>query len=432
MHQTLEDLCNALDKLALAVTNAWTDDRTLCEVHGWHHPAVTRHDLASLPAKLSAQIRKVSPDQIDDSLDELLEDVPRRLKVLQGSTLPYMFNGNGHQAVPAYVSTIEWLQQAVQPLLDWQSVDNKTMPAALARRLRSINADLSEIVPEKEALSAQVKLIQDATATAESLPTDLENLREARKKVEKYSTDAAELFGNIQGQLKKVTEATDKTVGHEQEAKLLVQQCEEAYRITTTKGLAAAFDQRTDRLARSMWVWVIGLISTLGIGAYLGSHRIELLSSALTAPDPQWGVIWMHIVLSLLSVGAPLWFAWLATKQIGQRFRLSEDYGFKASVAKAYEGYRREAARIDEAFEARLFSSALTRLEEAPLRLVEQESHGSPWHELISSEAFQKAMNAFPDLKEKFVNVAHGMSEKIAVAATTPIDEKKVASSGAE
>lgn len=63
-----------------------------------------------------------------------------------------------------------------------------------------------------------------------------------------------------------------------------------------------------------------------------------------------------------------MWFAWLATKQIGQRFHLAEDYAFKASVAKAYEGYRKEAARIDPEFEARLFGSALTRLDEAPLR----------------------------------------------------------------
>lgn len=85
--------------------------------------------------------------------------------------------------------------------------------------------------------------------------------------------------------------------------------------------------------------------------------------------DVRHGEIWLHIILSIVSVGAPLWFAWLATKQIGQRFRLAKDYSYKASVAKAYEGYRREAARIDEDFENRLFDSALTRLEEAPLGL---------------------------------------------------------------
>jgi hypothetical protein len=114
----------------------------------------------------------------------------------------------------------------------------------------------------------------------------------------------------------------------------------------------------------------------------------------------------MNCILALLSLSAPLWFAWISTKQIGQRFKLAEDYSFKASVAKAYEGYRKESARIDPAFEARLFSSALTRLEEAPLRLMEKDSHGSPWHELITSPQFEKAMNKIPELKDKFIQVS--------------------------
>jgi hypothetical protein len=98
-------------------------------------------------------------------------------------------------------------------------------------------------------------------------------------------------------------------------------------------------------------------------------------------------------------VGAPVWFSWLATKQIGQRFRLAEDYAFKASVAKAYEGYKLEATRLDPNFEKRLFASALTRLDEAPLRLVETGSPGSPWHELIDSHAFKQALEIVPELK---------------------------------
>lgn len=91
----------------------------------------------------------------------------------------------------------------------------------------------------------------------------------------------------------------------------------------------------------------------------------------------------------------------LAAKQIGQRFRLAEDYAFKASVAKAYEGYRKEAARIDPQFEARLFGSALTRLDEAPLRLVEIGSHGSPWHELATSDGVRRAFELAPEFQEK-------------------------------
>lgn len=137
----------------------------------------------------------------------------------------------------------------------------------------------------------------------------------------------------------------------------------------------------------------------LAIGAWIGHERIQILTTTLNKTNLNWGIIWIQIILSMTSVIAPLWFAWLATKQISQRFKLAEDYDFKASVAKAYEGYKKEAAKIDEEFEARLFNVALTRLEEAPLRLVESTNHGSPSHEFLESSGATK-------LGEKIVKTA--------------------------
>lgn len=108
---------------------------------------------------------------------------------------------------------------------------------------------------------------------------------------------------------------------------------------------------------------------------------------------------------SFLSIAAPVWLSWVATKQINQRSKLQEDYAFKASVATAYEGYRREAARFDKKLEARLFGSALTRLEEAPLRLVEGDVYGSPWHELVAHPSFKDALNKLPDLRSAFTGL---------------------------
>jgi hypothetical protein len=34
------------------------------------------------------------------------------------------------------------------------------------------------------------------------------------------------------------------------------------------------------------------------------------------------------------------------TRQVGQLFKLAEDYAFKASISRAYEGYRKEANRM--------------------------------------------------------------------------------------
>jgi hypothetical protein len=407
MLDSLEYVCEELEELSDFILSSWADERTLRETFGWHHAAVTRHDLAAVSSNLAKRIREADPQTIESELDDLLEEFPRKLKLLRSETIPNMFNGNGNFAVPAYLSTLQSLEGLLEPILGWQTLsDNKAMPAALVRRLRGIQAEIEALVPNKKLLEEQLSSIRDANEAAESLPTDLKSLREARDAVQKLSLESAELFGKIDERSKEAATFVATITKQQEEAGRLVSQCEAAYRITTTKGLAAAFDQRADRLGASMWVWVFGLLSALGIGSWIGAIRVELLSSAISVPDPKWGVVWMQLTLSILSIGAPLWFAWLATKQIGQRFRLAEDYGFKASVAKAYEGYRKEAARIDAAFEARLFASALTRLEEPPLRLVESAAHGSPWHELIGSDAFQKALVSVPELKDKFIELA--------------------------
>ena len=163
---------------------------------------------------------------------------------------------------------------------------------------------------------------------------------------------------------------------------------------------------RSVTLATSMWVWVGGLVVALGLGSWIGSSQLRNFSELIKQPGSDSTVAAINLVLALLSVGATVWFSWLATKQIGQRFRLAEDYAFKASVSRAYEGYRREAANIDEAFVARLFSSALSRLDEQPLRLVETATHGSPWHELASSDVIRKATEVVPDFANSVMRLA--------------------------
>lgn len=166
-----------------------------------------------------------------------------------------------------------------------------------------------------------------------------------------------------------------------------------------------------------MWIWVFGLIAALTLGAVVGGNQLHNLTEAIknsSENSQRNGEIWINLILSLFSVAAPVWFAWISTKQIGQRFRLAEDYGYKASISKAYEGYRREAALLDPNFQARLFSSALTRLDEIPLRLVETETHGSPWHELASSKIVQQAAGTIPGFADKITDLA-----KDAIAAVS-------------
>ena len=275
-----------------------------------------------------------------------------------------------------------------------------------ATRMRALEACIADLSPRSQALDAMVKRIEAANAAADQLPVDLESLREAQKTIAAILAAVTSDRASV-GSL--ATDAnTDKTTlsGKVKEAEDIVARCSAAYAASTSHGLAAAFSERSSALATSMWVWVFGLIVALGLGSWIGTTQLRNFSEVIKQPDTNSTVAGINLMLALLSVGATVWFSWLATKQIGQRFRLAEDYAFKASVSRAYEGYRREAANIDEAFVARLFSSALSRLDEQPLRLVETTTHGSPWHELASSDVIRKATEVVPDFANSVMRLA--------------------------
>lgn len=406
MNEKIQELCQSLDDLSDAIISGWSDNRNLNEAFGWHHPVIDRYDLAKIPTRISKQLKELNIIDVEDEILSDIEEIPNRIEYLRSRTLPYFFNGHGQNAIPAFLTTMEWIKAVVEPLIGWKTLNNsKAMPNKIATRLNSINDQLNEIVPEKEKLEKQIKLINDATEAAESLPTDLQNLKNARKSISIISTETTELLSTIKSNAKTAKENLDSIVQQESEASNLVGKCEEAYRITTTKGLAAAFDQRAKKSSNSMWIWVLGLLLALFAAVFIGTNRFEVLSKSLQATEPQWGIIWMNMFVSLMSLAAPIWFAWIATKQIGQRFKLAEDYHYKASVAKAYEGYRKEASRLDDKLEKRLFDSALSRLEEAPLRLMDKNNHGSPFHEFFNSPQFARALDKFPELKDKLIEV---------------------------
>jgi hypothetical protein len=387
--EVIADAANSLDAFAKGVIDGWSGDQTFREAWGWNCPALTRHDLAKTIRSTAERIRQLSTGQVDNHLSVLLPDVPRRLQLLTNETLPYLYNGNCVNAYSAIKQTLDWINDELNfylpPTVDWQDVESqKLMPRALLRRLRSIDAQLTNLEGKSVDLGSQVLLINDAHSAAESLPTDLKELQEARTNLQSALGELDAMGKAAEAAEKSITGILKTVEEHESQAAALVEKCGSAYSAATTKGLGEAFDTRARKLATSMWVWSAALIVSLSTGAWLAQDRISTIKDLLAGETANLSLIWINIVLSAFTVAAPVWFAWVSTKQIGQRFRLSEDYAFKASIAQAYEGYRREAISIDETLAQRLFSTALDRLDEAPLRLVETPTHGSPWHELAN------------------------------------------------
>jgi len=361
---------------------------------------ITRDELASRANDLVEQIGDADVDEIPSTLAEKLAEFPARLQYLRSSTIPHMFNGNANTAAPAYLITLDALERLLRPILSVGDADKKRLTkevSELRNNIRSLKARANTVEPKIDELEGMAKSIVAAHDAAVRLPADLQELEESQHKINKISKSASDSEAAIRQLFDVATSRAGKLSKAAEDADKVIEKCETALRASTTVGLAGAFHDRAESLRRSLWPWVGGLIFALGAGAYVGGQQLHQLVESIqasTAPT----IVWTRIAVSLLSVGAPVWFAWLATKQIGQRFRLSEDYAYKASISKAYEGYRREAVDLDEDFQKRLFASALSRLDEQPLRFVESETHGSPWHELLSSDVVKDAIRIAPEL----------------------------------
>ncbi|HWE98171.1 MAG TPA: hypothetical protein VG248_00060 [Caulobacteraceae bacterium] len=409
MSTEAETAANALDRFANVLASFWTEQPfNVALGNAWNVPALTRLDLVARAQSVAARIRETNESEIATPLRRALAELPQRIASFEATTLPQMPSGN----IQICLANLELLYSTVEPLLplpktDWQSVDDqKLLPTKLLRRLRSVESTIGSLEPRTDALSSALDEIEAAHTAALELPTDLSSLREAKDEVAASSEAVKAAHAKAEHAEKEASHILSELRSYREEVQKITERAESAFSAATTAGLGGAFAKRANDLNGSIWVWVALLLLSLGSGGVVGWFRLTALERLAVDPHarPEW--VWLNAAMSIFSIAAPVWFAWLATRQIGQRFRLAEDYGFKASVARAYEGYRREAARIDEKLEARLFAAALERLEEQPLRFLTMDEHGSPYEALLASPGLQKALETIPTVRDSFLDLA--------------------------
>ena len=433
MSELLNPVLEQLDAISAALKTAISTAAPLNVSSGnWSFPGITRAELVARVTSLRDLV--VDADEPTADSEKYITGIVERLTFLSDHTVPQIAS-NAVNAVPAFLITLDAVEKGLAPLLTdtkAHALKNSQAVKKTTIQVRSIETRLRELTPRTKSLEDMVSRIEKAYEAADQLPTDLETLAEAKGSVNDLLELAVTDKGKIEGLLKAIADHEKDLKAKSEEAEEVLQKCVSAYSSATSLGLAAAFSERSKALDLSMWGWVGGLVASLLVGGVFGSIQLHNLAAELNNPQAQSMSIGVNLVLSILSVGGPVWFAWLSTKQIGQRFRLSEDYAFKASISRAYEGYRREAARIDEDLERQLLGSALARLDEQPLRLVERDSFGSPWHELLSSDLVKNAVKTVPGFVEKVTSMATAALERKSPAAVPAVAANDAPSDQAE
>lgn len=415
MHIKLTELKEKLDQLHTILEALSFPYEDISNWNASLFPSLHVNDLIYLPADLSNKISKFKKFQPNENdivrIDSCLEAIEKAKE-----NVTNMSSGNTNTAsqhVISFLLTIFFVSNEINELFSFEILANRELlPKGILNRLTMYDENLESIKSKAGDIENKIAIINEAYEAAEQLPTTLKTLRALSEDLEKIKHSSSEMSDDIikfhnkskvahedlQERREGIHSLTDEmkdTISqymhnYSSEAQSYIDRCEVAFRTTTTKGLAGAFEDKAQKLNASIRWWVVGLTGSLAAGAIVGYFRLQVLEHYLSGTDTSSMKLFIQLFLSILSVGAPLWFAWLATKQIGQRFRLAEDYEFKASVSKAYEGYKNEAVNLDESFSQRLFGNALTRLEEPPLRFVEESHASSPLMEILSSPKFKE------------------------------------------
>lgn len=363
MHEALNGLRDELSAVEEALREHVPGDQGLNVQQNWQFSGLSGLELVEDVQRATELIDDCDVEDLG-ALEDRVNDYVDRLNVLHSTTIPNM------HANPVTASSVALTMEGVRQVVsDISGTDaDKAAEAqkrlrAVRNRLRNLEATLDELESRGKPLGEMVARIEEAHAAADRLPVDLQSLSEAQSRVSSMRDQVAGDQARVSGILEDAEIAQEMILKHKSTAKDVLDKSQVAYAAATSVGLASAFDERSKLLRKSIAYWTFGLAAALLLAVYLGSTGsqalLDLLGVKASSVDVQ--TFW-----SILSIGAPVWFAWLATKQIGQRFRISEDYGYKASIARAYEGFRREAERVGDDTEAALVGSALGHSRRAP------------------------------------------------------------------
>ncbi|WP_241151779.1 hypothetical protein [Pseudomonas viridiflava] len=406
MHQVFEQIVGELEEVIERLGVAITSPEPLgMQQSSWSYPQVSVSELQQEARVIIQAISQRAPEEVGENFP-LLSHYVLRLRYVAEETIPQL-HGNAGAATWAYSRTLGGLWKALEhdlAPLPAQEIEQSIQDST--RRARAMESKLAELKERSTLLDQMVTRIEAAHTAAQELPIDLQYLKETRAQIEISKRNATLDRDHVAEARATAESAKDELASLTESARDVLARCETAYASATSTGLAAAFSERSAALNNSVALWVAGLLAALIAGSIFSFSRMDRILELLSLPGDHGLILSVNLALAVLSVSGAVWFAWLSTKQIGQRFRLSEDYAFKASISRAYEGYRREAARIDKDLEKQLLSSALARLDEQPLRLVESNSFGSPGHELLASDLVKDAIKTVPGFAEKVISMA--------------------------
>lgn len=207
MNEELNKLLKETQELLTVIKNAQIQGNSFDQQYGWNQVHIQKDDLVFY---ISNFIKKI---ELCAQLKELLSEVSLIEHALNVNRLTSMtrsyFTSNGSHlisTVPTVILTLLTIDNYINNnILNWDFIeDNKLLPRSISGRLRSYRTQLDSYEELFGDVDNKIKTINDVHEAAESLPTDLQSLKDAKNQLNIFLKNAQKEFDKSRNEIEQI------------------------------------------------------------------------------------------------------------------------------------------------------------------------------------------------------------------------------------
>jgi DNA-binding transcriptional regulator YiaG len=274
----------------------------------------------------------------------------------------------------------------------------KELDAALNEARQAANSAEAQHQASRTTAQNLTDLYTAAQTTKANTDSTAEAVKQLRQQCEEHAATAKNLADIAQTTEQKVKAYEARLAELDQAATDRLKTIENLLPGAASAGLASAFNQRRAYFKWPQRIWQgVFVASVLGLLAIAGVHAGPQGLEFGLLPKADATLTWDHLGLSLLyrlPFAVPLiWLAFHSSHKAALAQRVEEDYGFKETVSRSFEGFRREMAELEGKVQphsplGRLCTGVLGVVTDPPGRIYEKHPlNKTPLNALAESAA---------------------------------------------
>ncbi|UGA38938.1 hypothetical protein JOS77_04445 [Chromobacterium haemolyticum] len=324
------NLIEILTKIKEALSNQ--AEGKISDQHGYNAPPIDNRDIAYSFRVLIDLLESVDFSTVDSKKfqEDYIDDLTEKAEVLLNNHVPNL-HASSHSSV-ALMCFVFAAEHQISGIINKEMLKGSlVLPLSLRKHVSSAQANLDKAMSGISGIEGKVQEINSAYEVAMNLPSTVSDLEAAVNDVRASKKHADEKNKAIDQAVLAAEKNAGLIEGREAESSVLMENLNAAYVAATSQSLAASFSKRATSLSRSVWAWTVILTVALFVAGYVTFYRFPEMK-ILIESDPTWRRVAISATLSFSQLAAPIWLAVVATKQIAFKFRLAEDYAYKASL----------------------------------------------------------------------------------------------------